>query len=67
MFFIVRIIQPKALKSILRNKFVVQLDLPITLTKTFTMSWLSSSICKIGRKILTLLIGLWVRLVTPAS
>lgn len=49
------------------NKCVVlPLTFYITLTKTFTMSWLSTSICKTGMEILTLLIGLWFRLVIPA-
>ena len=48
------------------NVYFLPLTVYVTLTKTFTVSWLSSSICKTRTKILTLLIRLWYRLVILA-
>lgn len=41
-------------------------DFPHNLDKDISRCWLNSSICNTGIKILTLLIGLWFRLVIPA-
>lgn len=65
--YITRIKQPMAVESGPWNKCVLlPLSVYVTLTETFTVSWLSSSICKTRTKILTLLIRLWFRLVILA-
>lgn len=64
---IARIIQPMALGiRTLKSMCSSAPDFLHNLDKDISRCWLNSSICNTGIKILTLLIGLWFRLVIPA-